>query len=127
MQAFIEITPFDVVKYEVDKVSGYLRVDRPQRTSSLPPTLYGFIPCTYCGARVAALSAEANVGDGDPLDSCVLSERPMNHSEIVLSARVVGGLHMVDHGEADDQIVAVLVNDPVWAEVEEISGLPAAR
>ena len=47
VQAFIEITPFDLMKYETDKETGYLRVDRPQRTSSQPPTLYGFIPRTY--------------------------------------------------------------------------------
>ena len=58
VHAFIEITPFDLVKYEVDKVTGYLRVDRPQRTSSQPPTLYGFIPRTYCGERVAAMMPE---------------------------------------------------------------------
>ena len=54
VNAYIEITPFDLIKYEVDKTTGYLRVDRPQRTSSLPPSLYGFIPRTYCAARVAA-------------------------------------------------------------------------
>ncbi|MGZ8444917.1 MAG: inorganic diphosphatase, partial [Candidatus Binatia bacterium] len=48
LNAYIEITPFDLMKYEIDKVSGYLRVDRPQRTSAQPPTLYGFIPRTYC-------------------------------------------------------------------------------
>ena len=53
--AFIEITPFDLVKYEVDKATGYLRVDRLHKTSSLPPTLYGFIPQTYCAEKVAAL------------------------------------------------------------------------
>ena len=47
VHAYIESTPFDHVKYEVDKQTGYLRVDRPHRTSSLPPTLYGFIPRTY--------------------------------------------------------------------------------
>ena len=49
LTAYIEITPFDYVKYEVDKETGYLRVDRPQHTSSQPPTLYGFIPKTFCG------------------------------------------------------------------------------
>ena len=58
VHAFIEISPFDLVKYEVDKVSGYLRVDRPQRSSAQHPTLYGFIPRTYCGERVAARDAE---------------------------------------------------------------------
>ena len=44
VNAYIEITPFDLIKYEVDKTSGYVKVDRPQRTSSQPPSLYGFIP-----------------------------------------------------------------------------------
>ena len=48
LNAYIEITPFDLMKYEVDKKSGYLRVDRPQRSSAQPPTLYWFIPRTYC-------------------------------------------------------------------------------
>ena len=56
LNAFIEITPFDLMKYEVDKVSGYLRVDRPQRSSSQHPALYGFVPRTYCGPRVAKLA-----------------------------------------------------------------------
>src|SRR5688500_20294516 len=75
VNAYIEITPFDLIKYEVDKPSGYLRVDRPQRTSSQPPALYGFIPRTYCGDAVARLCPGAARGDGDPLDICVLSER----------------------------------------------------
>lgn len=123
VNAYIEITPFDLVKYEVDKVSGYLRVDRPQRTSSQPPALYGFIPQTYCAARVAKL-AETERGDGDPLDICVLSERPINKSEIVIPARVVGGLQMIDNGEADDKIIAVLQGDNVWGDVEDIDRLP---
>ena len=53
VHGYIEITPFDLVKYELDKGTGYLRVDRPQRTSSQPPTLYGIIPRTFCGDRVA--------------------------------------------------------------------------
>ena len=81
VNAFIEITPFDLVKYEVDKATGYLRVDRPQRTSSLPPTLYGFIPRTYCGERVGRLMRGATHGDRDPLDICVLSERPIARAE----------------------------------------------
>ncbi len=122
--AFIEITPFDLVKYEVDKISGYLRVDRPQRTSSQPPALYGFIPRTYCGKRVGALSGKTDKGDGDPLDICVISERPVARSEVLLSARVVGGLLMIDKGEADDKIIAVLENDNVWGKAREISDLP---
>jgi inorganic pyrophosphatase len=124
VNAYIEITPFDVIKYEIDKVSGYLRVDRPQRTTSQPPALYGFIPRTYCGERVAKLAPGSERGDGDPLDICVISERPINKSEIVLQARVVGGLKMIDRGEADDKIVAVLVGDYVWGEAKEINTLP---
>jgi inorganic pyrophosphatase len=124
VNAYIEITPFDLMKYEVDKATGYLRVDRPQRTSSQPPTLYGFIPRTYCGRRVAELSTKAERGDGDPLDICVVSERPINRAEVILDARVVGGLHMIDGGEADDKIVAVLANDRFWSDVKDITALP---
>lgn len=125
VHAYVEITPFDLVKYELDKVTGYLRVDRPQRTSSQPPTLYGFIPRTFCGPRVGALMKGAERGDGDPLDICVVSERPLDHAEIIVNARVVGGLPMLDNGEADDKIVAVLENDPMWNEVRDVSELPA--
>jgi inorganic pyrophosphatase len=123
VHAYIEITPFDLVKYEVDKVTGYLRVDRPQRSSSLPPALYGFIPQTYCTDRVNALSPKADKGDGDPLDICVFSERPINRSEVILNAKVVGGLQAVDSGEADDKIVAVLENDHFYGAIEDISDL----
>jgi inorganic pyrophosphatase len=126
VHAYIEITPFDLVKYEVDKETGYLRVDRPQRTSSSPPTLYGFIPRTYCGRRVARLSPNAREGDKDPLDICVISERMIGKSEVILIARVVGAIRTVDRGEADDKILAVLENDPFWGKVKEVSGLPEA-
>lgn len=124
--AFVEITPFDLVKYEVDKASGYLRVDRAQRTSSLPPALYGFIPQTYAGDRVAALMPGVGEGDGDPLDICVLSERPIARAEVVASARVVGGIPMVDGGQAEDKIVGILRDDPVFGGAREIGDLPRA-
>jgi len=124
VHAFIEITPYDLVKYEVDKLSGYMRVDRPQRSSSTPPTLYGFIPRTLCGDRVAALSPNAHRADGDPLDICVLSERPIARGDIVIDARVIGGLQMLDDGEADDKIIAVLVNDPAWGDARDIAEVP---
>ena len=124
MTAYIEITPRDVVKYELDKASGLLKVDRPQQTSSSPPTLYGFIPQTYCGPAVAAMSPETDVGDGDPLDICVFSERPIDRADIVLPARVLGGLRMVDGGEADDKIVAVLANDTLYQSAETLSDIP---
>lgn len=126
VHAFIEICPFDLVKYEVDKVTGYMKVDRPHRTSSQHPTLYGFIPRTYCGKTVCDLMEGAKRGDGDPLDICVVSERPIARAEIVLTARIVGGLPMLDSGEADDKIIAILENDPFWSEVDDISGLPDA-
>jgi inorganic pyrophosphatase len=123
--AYIEITPFDSVKYELDKATGYLRVDRPQRGSAQPPALYGFVPRTYCGSRTAKLTnGAANRGDGDPLDICVLSERPITRSDLILSATVVGGLQMIDQGEADDKVVAVLENDLVWGDCREIDELP---
>jgi inorganic pyrophosphatase len=122
--AYIEITPFDLIKYEIDKATGYLRVDRPQRTSSQPPALYGFIPQTYCAEKVAALSAGADRGDGDPLDICVLSERPIAKSELLLTARVIGGIGLIDRGEADDKIVAVLQGDYVWGDAKDIGDVP---
>jgi inorganic pyrophosphatase len=124
--AFIEITPFDLVKYEVHKPTGYLKVDRPQRTNSTPPALYGFIPRTFCGERVRDLCPGAERADADPLDIVVLSERPISHGDILLDARVVGGLQMVDGGEADDKIIGVLKNDPVWGGATDIADIPAA-
>ena len=124
VHAFIELTTFDSVKFEVDKETGYLRVDRPSRTSSQPPALYGFIPRTYCGKRVHALSPESKRGDADPLDICVISERPINRAEILLNAVVVGGLQMVDDDEADDKIIAVLENDHVWGSTDDVEKLP---
>jgi len=124
VNAYIEITPFDMIKYEIDKVSGYLRVDRPQRTSSHPPALYGFVPRTYCGARIASLAPGCEKGDGDPLDICVVSERPIERNEVLLRARVIGGLKLIDRGEADDKIIAVLEGDYVWDTVQEIAQLP---
>ena len=125
VHAYIEITPFDMMKYEVDKTTGYLRIDRPQRGSSHPPALYGFIPRTYCDKHVAKLSSSADRGDGDPLDICVVTERPIKRSELIVNARVVGGLDVNDGGEADDKIIAVLENDYVWGKAEDISELPS--
>jgi inorganic pyrophosphatase len=124
VNAYIEITPFDSVKYEIDKQTGYLKVDRPQLTSSLPPILYGFIPQTFSGKKVASFSKKANSGDKDPLDICVFSERPINKSEILMSARVIGGFRMIDRNEADDKIIAVLDSDPFYTHVQEVSELP---
>ncbi|MEX2570908.1 MAG: inorganic pyrophosphatase [Gemmatimonadota bacterium] len=124
VNSYIEITPFDLIKYEVDKTTGYLRVDRPQRTSSQPPALYGFIPRTYCGEETAALCPGAARGDGDPLDICVLSERPINRAEVIVPARVLGGIQLLDRGEADDKIIAVLEGDLMWNDVSDLTDLP---
>jgi inorganic pyrophosphatase len=124
VNAYIEITPFDLVKYEVDKATGYLRVDRPQRTSSQPPALYGFIPQTYCGERVSKLTPVTSRGDGDPLDICILSERPIAKSEILVPARVIGGLQLIDRDEADDKIIAVLQGDYVWGDAKDLADVP---
>ena len=126
VNAYIEMTPFDAVKYEVDKTTGYLHVDRPQLTSSMPPTLYGFVPRTYCAARVQALSPSSTGGDLDPLDICVITERPINRVEVILRARVIGGVQMVDSGEADDKIIAVLDEDRFWNHANSIQQIPTA-
>ena len=124
LNAFIEITPFDLMKYEVDKISGYLMVDRPQRSSAQHPTLYGFVPRTFCGERTRQLAPAAKRGDGDPLDICVLSERAIARTEIITRVRVIGGLQMIDGGEADDKIISVLENDYVWGAARDISDVP---
>ena len=125
LNAYIEITPFDLMKYEVDKVSGYLRVDRPQRSSAQHPTLYGFVPRTYCAERGCRLAPPSKRGDGDPLDICVLSERAIARNEIIVRARVIGGLQMIDNDEADDKIIAVLENDYMFGEARSVTDVPA--
>ena len=129
VNAYIEIVPSDVVKYELDKPSGHLRIDRPQRYSSLAPSLYGFIPQTYCGERVAARCAERTGipsmrGDGDPMDICVLTEKGNAHGGFLLHARPVGGLRMVDGDEADDKVLAVLEQDLVFGGMQDLSQVP---
>lgn len=124
INAYIEINPSDGIKYEIDKETGYLKVDRPQLTSSLPPALYGFVPKTYCAENVAKRSKTAAHGDGDPLDICVLSERPILKSEIIVPARVIGGIRLIDKDEADDKILAVLESDPYWENISDLNELP---
>ena len=126
---YIEIVPTDSVKYEIDKTTGYLKVDRPQLFSSFLPCLYGLIPRTYCGPRVAAFSAEkldrfTVEGDQDPLDVCVLTEKVITHGDILLEAIPIGGLRMLDGNEADDKIIAVLKGDAVFGGMQDISECP---
>ncbi len=127
---FIEIVPRDTVKYEVDKETGYLKIDRPQQYSNVVPANYGFIPQSYCATRIADLARakspeiEISDGDGDPLDILVLSEHHIPRGDIILKARPIGGFCLIDGGEADDKIIAVLKGDKVFEQYEEISELP---
>lgn len=127
--AYIEIVPTDTVKYEVDKDSGFLKVDRPQRFSNVCPVYYGLVPQTYCGEKVAALFSKrakrkGMVGDRDPLDICVLTEKTIAHSDILLTALPIGGFSMADGGEADDKIIAVMKDDAVYGDFKDIADVP---
>jgi len=126
---FIEVVPTDTVKYEVDKVSGYLRLDRPQKYSNVVPALYGFLPQTYSGEKVAELSREktgnASInGDNDPLDICILTEKDITHGDIIVKARPIGGFRMIDNNEADDKLIAVLNKDAVYGGYTDIKDCP---
>ncbi len=127
--SFIEVIPSDTIKYEIDKKSGYLMIDRPQRFSNIVPALYGFIPQTLCRDEVAAYCMEKTgrtgiVGDDDPLDICVLTEREITHGNILVHAKPIGGMRMIDGGEADDKIIAVLDNDEVYGQWDDILDIP---
>ena len=126
---YIEITPTDTVKYELDKISGHLKVDRPQAFSNICPTLYGLVPQTFCGEKTAELCQKRTgradiVGDEDPLDICVLTEKDISHGDVFLQARPIGGLRMIDGGEADDKILAVLSGDRLFSDWHDISDCP---
>ncbi len=126
---YIEMVPTDTVKYELDKKSGHLRVDRPQRYSNVCPTLYGCIPQTLCGSSVAEFSASHTnhpglTGDQDPLDVCVLTEKSITHGDIILQAIPIGGLRRIDDREADDKIVAVLLGDALHEQWTDIKDCP---
>ncbi|MGM0589207.1 MAG: inorganic pyrophosphatase [Bacteroidota bacterium] len=125
---YIEIVPGDTMKYELDKRSGYLKVDRPQRFSNSCPAPYGFVPQTLCGDRVGKHCQEqtnrTNIeGDDDPLDICVLTERGITHGDLILDAYPIGGLRMIDGNEADDKIIAVLKGDAQYGDYRSISEL----
>lgn len=129
--AFIEIVPTDTVKYEIDKESGYLKIDRPQKFSNVVPSLYGFIPQTYCDVKIAEYASERSGkkvtnGDGDPLDICVLSEHTITHGDIILQAIPIGGLRLIDKGEADDKIIAVMKSDEIYNAWKDIDDIPEA-
>lgn len=127
--SYIEIVPTDTVKYELDKGSGILTIDRPQMYSNICPTPYGLIPQTYCGEKVAEYCREKSgkdgiKGDGDPLDICVLTEKAINQGNILLKAIPIGGLRMIDNNEADDKIIAVMKGDSVYGGWKDISDCP---
>lgn len=124
--AFIEIVPSDTIKYEIDKASGLMKVDRPQKYSSLPPALYGFIPQTYCDEKVRLLANDKKVlhGDHDPLDICVITERNIASNGFLVRARPIGGLRLIDDGEADDKIISVMADDPIYGTIETLKDAP---
>lgn len=132
VQVYVEIVPTDTIKYEVDKVSGYLKVDRPQKFSNIIPALYGFIPRTYCDQEVHRLAVESGSedvtsGDHDPLDILVLSSHNIHAGNFLMDAIPIGGFKMIDKGEADDKIVAVMVGDQSYGHFRDISELPRAE
>ncbi len=123
---YIEIVPTDTVKYEIEKHSGYLKVDRPQKYSNICPTPYGFIPQTLCSDNVAKFCIEKTgrtdiVGDKDPLDICVVTEKTLIHSNILLQAIPIGGLRLIDTNEADDKIIAVMKDDAIFSKWKDIT------
>ncbi|MBK6920338.1 MAG: inorganic diphosphatase [Deltaproteobacteria bacterium] len=106
----IEIPRGSKVKYELDKPTGLLRVDRILYSSVMYPANYGFLPRSYCG-------------DGDPLDILVLGAEPVVPLAM-MQARPIGVMHMEDEGQDDDKIIGVHVHDPAFAEITDISQLP---
>jgi len=107
----IEIPKNCRAKYELDKDSGLLKLDRVLYSSINYPTNYGFIPRTYCD-------------DDDPLDILVLSQITIVPMCLV-DAKVIGVMHMMDGGEMDDKIIAVAANDMSVNHINDISELPA--
>ncbi len=128
--SFIEMVPSDTVKYEADKETGYLMIDRPQKYSNISPAMYGFIPQTHCAENVATISREATsrkdiVGDNDPLDICILCEKEITHGDILVRSIPIGGFRMLDGNEADDKIIAVMKGDAVYGHYEDIDDCPS--
>jgi inorganic pyrophosphatase len=108
--AVIEIPQGSRLKYEIDKASGLLKMDRVIYSSFYYPTNYGFIPQTYGG-------------DKDPLDILVFTSQPVLPLTL-MDARVIGVMQMIDGGEADDKIIAVAANDPSVNHFNDIEELP---
>jgi inorganic pyrophosphatase len=131
LNCYIEIVPTDTVKYELDKATGILKVDRPQQYSNLCPALYGIIPQTYCAEHIGDYCKEKTQrldirGDGDALDICIFAERPIIRGDILIRAIPIGGFRMIDGEEADDKIIAVQEADLVYGQITELSECPPA-
>jgi inorganic pyrophosphatase len=110
VNAVIEIPQGSRAKYEIDKASGLLRLDRVIYSSFYYPCNYGFIPQSYGG-------------DHDPLDILVITSQPVQ-ALCMMDAKVVGVMQMIDQGEADDKIIAVAANDPSVNHFNDIEELP---
>jgi inorganic pyrophosphatase len=110
---FIEISRGSKVKYELDKETGLLRVDRVLYSSVYYPANYGFIPRTLCA-------------DGDPLDILVLGEEAILPGAL-LRARIIGVMRMRDENGQDDKLIAVHIDDPMVNEHREVTQLSPAR
>lgn len=126
--AFIEIVSSDNMKYEVDKKTGWLKIDRPQLFSNVVPALYGFIPQTLCDIEVGKFCMEKTGrtginGDQDPMDILVLEEKNIHSGGILVQAIPIGGIRMIDKNEADDKIIAVMQGDAIYGHITDISEL----
>jgi inorganic pyrophosphatase len=106
----IEIPKGSKVKYELDKPTGLLKVDRVLYSSVIYPANYGFMPRTYCD-------------DGDPLDVLVLGNEAV-YPLSIMRVRAIGVMHMVDEGKGDDKIIAVHCDDPAFRDYTDIHELP---
>ncbi len=111
--AIIEIPKGSTNKYELDKETGLLRLDRVLYSAVYYPADYGFIPRTYCD-------------DGDPLDVLVLGQEPV-HPLTIVEARAVGVMRMRDEKGIDDKIVAVSVRDPSFSDFINHAQTPERR
>ncbi|KAH7299802.1 hypothetical protein KP509_24G030500 [Ceratopteris richardii] len=109
----VEIGKGSKVKYELDKISGLIKVDRVLYSSVVYPHNYGFIPRTLCE-------------DNDPLDVLILMQEPVLPGTF-LRARAIGLMPMIDQGEMDDKIIAVCADDPEFVHYNDIHQLPPHR
>jgi inorganic pyrophosphatase len=130
VNCYVEMVPTDTIKYELDKVTGILKVDRPHKYSSLCPSLYGFLPQTYSGEKGAEFCGQKTnrsdlVGDGDPIDICILTENTFVHGDIIVRAIPIGGFRLLDGEQVDDKIIAVMADDLVYGNIKELLQCPA--